>query len=103
MRRRGQNRLQNGIQIFSGGVPIYRGDTLVGAVGVSGDGIDQDDMVAFPGSVQRRRRGLASAKRRRRSVPTIVIQVAASGAAALRQLSLRAVPRHLDQDVCSGK
>ena len=45
----GQNRLQNGVQIFAGGVPIYRGATLVGAVGVSGDGIDQDDMIAFLG------------------------------------------------------
>lgn len=39
----------NGIQIFPGGVPIYRGNVLVGAIGVSGDGIDQDDMVAFLG------------------------------------------------------
>ncbi len=45
----GQRRLANGIQIFSGGVPIYRGDTLVGAIGVSGDGIDQDDMISFLG------------------------------------------------------
>ncbi|TAL04632.1 MAG: hypothetical protein EPO08_00815 [Rhodospirillaceae bacterium] len=42
-------RLANGLQIFPGGVPIYRGNTLIGAVGVSGDGIDQDDMVAFLG------------------------------------------------------
>lgn len=46
----GQNRLQNGIQIFPGGVPIYRGTALVGAIGVSGDGIDQDDMIAFLGT-----------------------------------------------------
>ncbi len=39
----------NGIQIFPGAVPIYRGATLIGAIGVSGDGIDQDDMVAFLG------------------------------------------------------
>jgi uncharacterized protein GlcG (DUF336 family) len=45
----GQNRLQNGIQIFPGSVPIYRGNTLVGGIGVSGDGIDQDDMVSFLG------------------------------------------------------
>ncbi|THD61350.1 heme-binding protein [Phenylobacterium sp.] len=45
----GQNRLQNGLQIFPGGVPIYRGGQLVGGVGVSGDGVDQDDMVAFLG------------------------------------------------------
>ncbi len=39
----------NGIQIFPGSVPIYRGNVLVGAIGVSGDGIDQDDMVSFLG------------------------------------------------------
>jgi uncharacterized protein GlcG (DUF336 family) len=42
-------RLGNGPQIFPGGVPIYRGGMLVGGVGVSGDGVDQDDMVAFLG------------------------------------------------------
>jgi uncharacterized protein GlcG (DUF336 family) len=42
-------RLGNGLQIFPGGVPIYRGSTLVGALGVSGDGVDQDDMIAFLG------------------------------------------------------
>jgi uncharacterized protein GlcG (DUF336 family) len=46
----GQNRLANGLQIFPGGVPIYRGTVLVGAIGVSGDGIDQDDMTAFLGT-----------------------------------------------------
>lgn len=46
----GQNRLQNGLQIFSGSVPVYRGDRLVGAIGVSGDGIDQDDMISFLGA-----------------------------------------------------
>jgi uncharacterized protein GlcG (DUF336 family) len=42
-------RVGNGLQIFPGSVPIYRGDVLVGAIGVSGDGIDQDDMIAFLG------------------------------------------------------
>ena len=42
-------RLANGLQIFPGSVPIYRGSTLVGAIGVSGDGVDQDDMIAFLG------------------------------------------------------
>ena len=45
----GQNRLQNGIQIFPGAVPIYRSGQLIGAIGVSGDGIDQDDMISFLG------------------------------------------------------
>lgn len=41
--------ISNGIQIFPGSVPVYRGTTLVGALGVSGDGVDQDDMVSFLG------------------------------------------------------
>ncbi len=45
----GLNPLANGLQIFPGSVPIYRGNELVGAIGVSGDGIDQDDMVSFLG------------------------------------------------------
>jgi uncharacterized protein GlcG (DUF336 family) len=45
----GDPRLKNGIQIFPGSMPIYRGSQLVGAIGVSGDGIDQDDMVSFLG------------------------------------------------------
>ncbi|MGQ0793518.1 MAG: heme-binding protein [Deltaproteobacteria bacterium] len=42
--------LESGIQIFAGSVPLYKNGRLVGAVGVSGDGIDQDDFVAFSGS-----------------------------------------------------
>ena len=45
----GSNRLANGIQIFPGSVPIYRDATLIGGIGVSGDGIDQDDMISFLG------------------------------------------------------
>lgn len=39
----------NGLQIFPGSVPVFRGSVLVGGIGVSGDGVDQDDMVAFLG------------------------------------------------------
>jgi uncharacterized protein GlcG (DUF336 family) len=42
-------RAANGLQIFPGSVPIYRGDQLIGGIGVSGDGVDQDDMIAFLG------------------------------------------------------
>ncbi|HEV2748333.1 MAG TPA: heme-binding protein [Allosphingosinicella sp.] len=45
----GPHPLRNGIQIFPGAVPIYRGSQVVGAIGVSGDGIDQDDMISFLG------------------------------------------------------
>jgi uncharacterized protein GlcG (DUF336 family) len=41
--------LPNGITIFPGGFPLYRNGVLIGAVGVSGDGIDQDDIVAASG------------------------------------------------------
>lgn len=39
--------LPNGIQIFPGSVPIYRNGNLIGGIGVSGDGVEQDDMIAF--------------------------------------------------------
>jgi uncharacterized protein GlcG (DUF336 family) len=42
-------RLDNGTQIFPGSVPIYRNGELIGGIGVSGDGIDQDDMISFLG------------------------------------------------------
>ena len=41
--------LANGLQIFPGGFPIYRNKTLVGGIGVSGDGVDQDDLISFLG------------------------------------------------------
>lgn len=42
--------LKNGIQIFAGGIPLYRGSTLIGAIGISGDGIEQDDFIAAAGA-----------------------------------------------------
>lgn len=39
----------NGITIFPGGFPLYRNGVLVGAIGVSGDGIEQDDIVGASG------------------------------------------------------
>jgi uncharacterized protein GlcG (DUF336 family) len=45
----GKTQLANGLQIFSGGFPIYRGNVLVGGIGISGDGIQQDSMIAFLG------------------------------------------------------
>jgi uncharacterized protein GlcG (DUF336 family) len=42
--------LPDGITIFPGGFPLYRNGVLIGAVGVSGDGVDQDDLVAFSGT-----------------------------------------------------
>lgn len=44
-----RQRLRNGIQIFPGSVPIYKAGVLAGGIGISGDGVDQDDMIAFLG------------------------------------------------------
>jgi hypothetical protein len=43
--------LPNGITIFPGGFPLYRNGVLIGAIGVSGDGVDQDDLVSASGTV----------------------------------------------------
>jgi len=41
---------QSGIVFFPGSVPLYRNGALVGGLGISGDGVDQDDYVAAGGS-----------------------------------------------------
>jgi uncharacterized protein GlcG (DUF336 family) len=43
--------LANGITVFPGGFPLYRNGVLIGAVGVSGDGVDQDDIIAAAATV----------------------------------------------------
>src|SRR5205085_1173729 len=42
--------LPNGITIFPGSFGLYRNGVLVGAIGVSGDGVDQDDLVGAAGT-----------------------------------------------------
>jgi uncharacterized protein GlcG (DUF336 family) len=47
---RGGNRAylnQSGIVWFPGSTPLYRGDRLIGGLGVSGDGVEQDDYVSL--------------------------------------------------------
>ena len=44
----GPNR--SGVVFFPGSVPLYRNGALVGGLGISGDGVDQDDFVAGGGS-----------------------------------------------------
>ena len=43
-------RVPNGFQIFPGSVPLFNAGTHLGAIGVSGDGVDQDDFIAAAGS-----------------------------------------------------
>jgi len=92
--------LANGIQIFPGAVPIYRGDQLVGAIGVSGDGVDQDDMVAFLGVA---RSGLSGSVPQNAPINRRSDQLVPSGA-RLRYVSCPQAP-FLDsneQEPCSG-
>jgi hypothetical protein len=42
---------QNGIVFFPGSTPLYENGLLVGGFGVSGDGVDQDDVVTAAGMV----------------------------------------------------
>ena len=41
---------QSGIVWFPGSAPLYRGDRVIGGLGVSGDGVEQDDYVSQIGS-----------------------------------------------------
>ncbi len=43
------NANQNGIVFFPGALPLYRNGVLVGGLGVSGDGVDQDDFATSAG------------------------------------------------------
>lgn len=47
----GHQETRNGVITFPGGVALYKNDRLVGGIGVSGDGVDQDEAVAFAGAV----------------------------------------------------
>lgn len=99
-----QNRLQNGIQIFPGASPIYRGNTLIGAIGISGDGIDQDDMISFLGLFNGGQRvgGVGHAPTAIRA-DQLVVDV--GGGVRLRYVNCPFAPflDTSDQVVCDGK
>jgi uncharacterized protein GlcG (DUF336 family) len=59
--------LANGTQIFPGSVPIYRGNQLIGGVGVSGDGVDRSRSLACTAPA---RTSVASVTPTRPCVPT---------------------------------
>lgn len=95
-------RLANGLQIFPGGVPIYRGNQLIGAIGVSGDGVDQDDMVSFLGlhnAAQALNSGFGNAPLSKRA-DTLEVQ-----GLNLRYVQCPFTPflESRDQNVCAGK
>ena len=99
----GQNRLQNGIQIFPGGMPIYRAGKLIGGIGVSGDGIDQDDMVAFLGVANAATRvGISQADV---AIRADQLLVGPAPAQRLRYVNCPFAPflDTADQNVCQGK
>jgi uncharacterized protein GlcG (DUF336 family) len=97
-------RLANGMQIFPGSVPIYRGSTLVGAIGVSGDGIDQDDMISFLGvhNAGLRAGGFGNADPAKRADQIVV---AVGNGVRLRYVNCPFAPflGSNEQNVCQGK
>ena len=101
----GQRRLANGIQIFPGSVPIYRNGVLIGGIGVSGDGIDQDDMISFLGANNagiRLGSGLGNAPKDKRA-DTILVDLG-NASVRLRYVNCPFAP-FLDtaaQNVCEG-
>jgi uncharacterized protein GlcG (DUF336 family) len=42
---------ENGVVFFPGAAPLYKSAALIGGLGVSGDGVDQDDVVAAAGAL----------------------------------------------------
>ncbi|VAV96595.1 hypothetical protein MNBD_ALPHA04-171 [hydrothermal vent metagenome] len=100
----GQNRLENGIQIFPGSVPIYRGNQLIGGIGVSGDGIDQDDMISFLGlhNAGKRISGIGNAPKAIRA-DNIVVDLGNANV-RLRYINCPFAPflDTADQNVCEG-
>ena len=104
----GQNRLQNGIQIFPGSVPVYRGNVLVGGIGVSGDGIDQDDMIGFLGANNAGLRlGAASVGNAPLSVRSdnVIVPVTGGRTVRLRYVGCPFAPflDTAEQQVCQGR
>ena len=46
----GNSNRQDGLIEFPGGIPLYKGGKLAGGIGVSGDGVEQDENVAEAGA-----------------------------------------------------
>lgn len=94
--------LANGLQPFAGGFPIYRDGVLVGGIGVSGDGIDQDDSIGFLGV---HLAGQALGTGVQNAPAGIRDDVLAPLGARLRYVSCPFQPRAggNDQNICRGK
>ena len=82
---------QNGIVFFPGATPIYAGGVLVGGYGVSGDGVEQDDLVtvsapapAPAGRIPARPAHPRRPRLRARRAPAVREVQPASGAIAMR-------------------
>ena len=93
--------LKNGITLFGGGFPIYRGSQLVGAIGASGDGTDQSDLIAFLGvdnAGKLLNTGVGNAP------PSIRADNLAPRGTRLRYVNCPAAPfnNSTAEDVCSG-
>ena len=93
--------LANGTQIFPGSVPIFRGAQLIGGIGVSGDGVDQDDMIAFLGVHEAAQAGGTYGN----AAPNMRADTLVPQGTRLRYVNCPVTPylNSDDQDVCENK
>lgn len=91
----------NGIQLRVSSVPIYRGDQLVGGIGASGDGAEQEDLVTF-GAVDAASQKLGTINN---ADPAIRADQLSPQGARLRYVNCPQAPFLSSdaQDACSGK
>lgn len=91
----------NGIQLRVSSVPIYRGDQLIGGIGASGDGAEQEDLVTF-GAVDAAAQKLGTINN---ADPAIRADQLSPQGARLRYVNCPQAPFLSSdaQDACSGK
>jgi uncharacterized protein GlcG (DUF336 family) len=91
----------NGIQLRVSSVPIYRGDQLIGGIGASGDGAEQEDLVTF-GAVDAAAQILGTINN---ADPAIRADQLSPQGARLRYVNCPQAPFLSSdaQDACSGK
>jgi hypothetical protein len=107
-----------GFQIFPGSVPLFKQEQdasgrptgrriLVGAIGVSGDGVDQDDLVAFLGLDRAAGAGGSLIGNADRAARADRIRVAAGNGTNLRYVNCPASPFNApfdrQQGVCENR
>ena len=85
-------------------MPIYKGSRQVGGIGISGDGIDQDDMISFLGLYNAAQR-VTSINEADPSIRADTLLIGPEVKVRLRYVNCPFAPflDTSDQNVCQGK